>query len=705
MPKIVDTRYTQDRELSWLRFNERVLEEAKDESVPLMERLKFAAIFTSNLDEFFMIRVGSLCDLTLVKEPHFDARTGQTPDQQLSAIYQAVTPLYKMRDKVVDQLEKRLRTCNICRMTMDEMDTKERKQVENWFRDELQPILSPQVVDSRHPFPHLSNKVLNIVLRLQSDDQEALGLIPIPLSLPPYFVLRERGVRSILTEDVLLEYAKKLFPTFSVQGKAVCSVTRNADISPEDEAYDVDEDYRQHMRKIVKKRNRLAPVRLEIQSSTRDEKAIEFLCSKLKLTREQVFFSKCPLRMNYVFSLEGLLPPESKSALCYPPYTPRFPACLRPDEKILPQILRHDALLFYPFESMDPFLHLVREASSDPNVLSIKITIYRLASKAKLAEYLCAAAENGKEVTVLMELRARFDEQNNIQWAERMEEAGCTILYGTEGFKVHSKICLITRRERGKIQYITQVGTGNYNEKTAKQYTDLCLMAARPELGEDAAVLFRNMAIANLSGDYKQLLVSPFQLRDKVMELMDREIKKGSEGYIFLKLNSITDRKLIDKLAEASQAGVEVVMNVRGICCIRPGIPGLTDHITIFSIVGRYLEHTRIYRFGRGDNADLFISSADFMTRNTERRVEVACPVLDPQVRRSIFHICDVLVSDNVKARQLGPDGQWSPRKTGAAPCSSQDVFLEEGMGTTYQEPAARPAKRKKGLLSRLFKR
>ena len=541
MPKIVDTRYTQDRELSWLRFNERVLEEAKDESVPLMERLKFAAIFTSNLDEFFMIRVGSLCDLTLVKEPHFDARTGQTPDQQLSAIYQAVTPLYKMRDKVVDQLEKRLRTCNICRMTMDEMDTKERKQVENWFRDELQPILSPQVVDSRHPFPHLSNQVLNIVLRLQSDDQEALGLIPIPQSLPPYFVLRERGVRYILTEDVLLEYAKKLFPTFSVQGKAVCSVTRNADISPEDEAYDVDEDYRQHMRKIVKKRNRLAPVRLEIQSSTRDEKAIEFLCSKLKLTREQVFFSKCPLRMNYVFSLEGLLPPESKSALCYPPYTPRFPACLRPDEKILPQILRHDALLFYPFESMDPFLHLVREASSDPNVISIKITIYRLASKAKLAQ--------------------------------------------------------------------------------------------------------------------------------------------------------------------ASQAGVEVVMNVRGICCIRPGIPGLTDHITIFSIVGRYLEHTRIYRFGRGDNADLFISSADFMTRNTERRVEVACPVLDPQVRRSIFHICDVLVSDNVKARQLGPDGQWSPRKTGAAPCSSQDVFLEEGMGTTYQEPAARPAKRKKGLLSRLFKK
>ena len=707
MPKNVDTRYTQDRELSWLRFNERVLEEARDESVPLMERLKFAAIFTSNLDEFFMIRVGSLYDMTLIKEPHVDCRTGQTPDQQLAAIFQAVTPLYKLRDKTVEQLEKRLRTCNICRMTMDEMDTKERKQVENWFRDELQPILSPQVVDARHPFPHLSNKVLNIVLRLQADGKDALGLIPIPTSLPPYFVLRERGVRYILTEDVLLEYAKRLFPAFTVQGKAVCSVTRNADISPEDEAYDVDEDYRQHMRKIVKKRNRLAPVRLEIQSSTRDEKAIEFLCSRLNLSRQQVFFTKSPIRMNYVFSLEGLLPPESKTALCYPPFIPRFPAFLRQEEKILPQVLRRDALLFYPFESMDPFLHLVREASSDPSVLSIKITIYRLASKAKLAEYLCAAAENGKEVTVLMELRARFDEQNNIQWAERMEEAGCTILYGTEGIKVHSKICLITRRERGKIQYITQVGTGNYNEKTAKQYTDLCLISAHPQLGADAAALFQNMATSNLEGDYKLLLASPYQLRDKVMALMDREIAKGDKGYIFLKLNSITDRKLIDKLAQASQAGVTVVMNVRGICCLRPGLPGLTENITVFSIVGRYLEHTRIYRFGRGEDADLYISSADFMTRNTERRVEIACPVLDQQVRRAVFHIIDVLLSDNVKTRFLGPDGLWYQRKSADEPVSSQDVFLQQGLeGFGLPAQPVRPAKQKKGNpISRLLRR
>ena len=672
---MVDTRYTQDRELSWLRFDERVLEEARDEDVPLMERLKFAAIFTSNLDEFFMVRVGSLYDMTLVKEPHIDSRTGQTPEQQLQAIFKAAGPLYKQRDKVVEQLESRLRACNICRLSVEEMDTKERKQVENWFRDEVQPILSPQVVDARHPFPHLSNKTLNVMLRLEGDGHEALGLIPVPQSLPPYFVLRERGLRYILTEDVLLAHADRMFPAFSIRSRAVISVTRNADISPEDEAYEVDEDYRQHMRKIVKKRNRLAPVRLEVQGS-RDEKGIDSLCRRLSLSREQVFFSKAPLRMGYVFALEGQLPPESRAALCFPPYTPRPTAALRPEEKVLPQVLRHDVLLFYPFQSMDPFLHLVREAASDPCVLSIKITIYRLAAKAKLAEYLCAAAENGKEVTVLMELRARFDEQNNIQWAERMEEAGCTILYGAEDIKVHSKICLITRRERGRLQHITQVGTGNSNEKTA-----------RPELGADAAALFQNLATANLEGTYERLLVSPYQLRDRCIQLIDREIAKGDRGYIFLKLNSITDRKLIDKLAQASQAGVEVVMNVRGICCLRPGIPGLTDRITVFSVVGRYLEHTRIYRFGRGEDADLFLSSADFMTRNTERRVEVACPILDPELRRRVFHITDVLISDNVKARQLGPDGLWHPRRNGALPCSSQEVFQQEAVAEAEQIP------------------
>ena len=708
MPKEVDTRYTQDRELSWLKFNERVLDEARDETVPLMERLKFAAIFTSNLDEFFMIRVGSLTDMSLVKETHIDNKSGRTPREQLQAVFKAVPPLYKQRDKVFEQLDLRLRSCNICRMSMDQLDGKAKKQVERWFRDVVRPVLSPLVVDLHHPFPHLPNKRLTIALALQAGGRESFGLLPVPASIPPYLRLDEGGVHYILLEDVLLEYARSVFGQFTITEKAVVAVTRNADIAPEDETYDVDEDFRQHMRKIVKKRARLAPVRLEIQGSKGD-RLLPFLCERLNLSREQVFRSKAPLSLEYVYSLAALLPPESAAALCDPPYSPRFPACLDPQRPVLPQILRRDALLFYPFEQMDPFLRLIREASSDPEVVSIKITIYRLASRAKLAEYLCAAAENGKEVTVLMELRARFDEQNNIQWAERMEEAGCSILYGAENLKVHSKICLITRRSGDGVQYITQVGTGNYNEKTAKLYTDLCLMTAAPSIGGDAAAFFQNMAISSFRGEYRQLLASPFGLRDRVMELIDREIAKGKEGYIFLKLNSVTDRVLIDKLAQASQAGVEIVMNVRGICCIVPGVPDLTDNITVFSIVGRYLEHSRIYRFGRGEDADLYISSADFMTRNTERRVEIACPVLDPWCRKRLFHIIDILQQDNVKARELRPGGSYRPR-TGKGPrCCSQEVFMTETVECPPLPEEPRPAAdRRVSLperLRRLFRR
>jgi len=696
----VDTRYTQDRELSWLRFNQRVLEEARDESVPLMERLKFAAIFTSNLDEFFMVRVGSLFDLTLLKEPHIDVRTGKTPQQQLQAIFKAAEPLYKQRDKTLEQLEGRLRWCNICRLSMAELDHKARKQAERWFRDQVLPVLSPQVIDLHHPFPHLSNKSLNVALSLRRENKHAFGLIPLPQGLPPFFQLEEgQGVRFVLCEEVLLEFADQIFDQYTVAEKAIVSVTRNADISPEDEAYEVNEDYRQHMRKILKKRSRLAPVRLEVQGSSSDE-LISYLCQRLDLEREQVFKTKAPISLKYVFALESLLPPESVPSVCYPPYLPQFPAALEPSKPVLPQVLNRDRLLFYPYEQMDPFLQLVREAANDPHVLSIKITIYRLASKAKLAEYLCAAAENGKAVTVLMELRARFDEQNNILWAERMEEAGCTLLYGAEGFKVHSKLCLITRREHGRLQCVTQVGTGNYNEKTAKLYTDLCLMTADPAIGADAAALFQNMAVGNLRGSYQSLLASPYGLRDRVMELIDREIAKGEDGYIFLKLNSITDRQLIDKLAQASQAGVEIEMNVRGICCLLPGVEGLTDHIRVFSIVGRYLEHARIYCFGRGQSADLYLSSADFMTRNTERRVEVACPIREASARRKIFHIIRTLQADNVKARELGSDGVWRPRKEEGAPLDAQKKFQEEALAAAQKRPEVpKPRKKKPSTL------
>ncbi|HIY17646.1 MAG TPA: polyphosphate kinase 1 [Candidatus Intestinimonas stercorigallinarum] len=704
-----DYSYTQERELSWLRFNERVMEEARDETVPLFERLKFTAIFTSNLDEFFMIRVGSIYDLTLVKKAHVDNKSGLTPAQQLSAIFQAVGPLYKQRDKLMAQLETRLRSCNICSLSMAELDVKERKQCDRYFRDYILPILSPQVVDTLHPFPHLPSKSLNIAVELRREGETSFGVVPIPRSLPPFLRLSERGLRYILTEQIVLEHVGEIFDQYQVVSGAVIAVTRNADISPEDEDYDVNDDYRQHMRKVLKKRSRLAPVRLEVQGSASDT-LLDCLCRRLSLSKEQVFRSKSPLVLSYVYTLEGLLPEESRTALCYPPFTPKAPAGLARNEKLIPQVLRRDALLFYPFHSMDPFLRLVKEAANDPAVLSIKITIYRLASKAKLIEYLAAAAENGKDVTVLMELRARFDEQNNIQWAERLEEAGCTVIYGFEGFKVHSKICLITRRERGHIQHITQVGTGNYNEKTAKLYTDLCLMTANPAIGADAAAFFQNISIANLDGEYRHLLVAPNGLKPRLMALIDGETTKARAGHpahIFIKCNSVTDRELIDKLSEASQAGVDIVMNVRGICCLRPGVPGKTDRIKVFSIVGRFLEHPRIFVFGTGPEAKVYIGSADLMTRNTEHRVEIACPILDQAIRQQIFHYVDVLRSDNVKARLMCSDGHYCHVPDhGEPPVDAQAVFMAEAADQEPPEGPALPAPaERKGLLSALSRR
>ena len=705
-----DYSYTQNRELSWLRFNRRVLEEAADQTVPLLERLKFISIFTSNLDEFFMIRVGSITDMTLSKQTHVDSKSGLTPSQQLQAIFKTVPGLYKQRDKILSQLEKRLRTCNICNLAPSELDGKERKLVERWFRDYVQPVLSPMAVDSHHPFPHLPSNSLAIALSLRMGTERCFGLVPIPRNLPPYIQLEERGLRYLLTEQLVLHFADQLFETYQVEEKCVISVTRNADISPEDEDYDVMEDFREHMQKVLKKRARLAPVRLEVQGHPSEE-LLGYLCQRLDLPREHVFFSKAPLAMGYVYALEGKLPPESAAALCYTKYTPQWPAGLNRNEKMIPQILRRDALLFYPYHSMEPFLRLVKEAANDPSVLSIKITIYRLASTAKLVEYLAAAAENGKDVTVLMELRARFDEQNNINWAERLEEAGCTLLYGFEHFKVHSKICLITRREHAHIQHITQIGTGNYNEKTAKLYTDFCLMTANPVIGADAAAFFQNMSTSDLNGDYSHLLVAPNCLKSRLIALIDGEIAKAKGGRparIFIKVNSVTDRELIDKLAQASQAGVPVTMNVRGICCLRPGVPGLTDHIKVFSIVGRYLEHPRIYAFGVGEETRIYIGSADLMTRNTERRVEIACPVLDPAVRRQIRHYVELYCSDNEKARVLQPDGSYTrvERPEGAPGVDAQAALMDEAEREALAAAQAPPApERRSGLLSRLFGR
>ncbi|MCD7776593.1 MAG: polyphosphate kinase 1 [Firmicutes bacterium] len=677
MMRNVDTRYTQDRELSWLRFNERVLEEARDESVPLMERLNFAAIFSDNLAEFFMVRVGSLHDMTLIKETHIDNKTGKTPEEQLSDIFKTTSSLYAERDEVLSELEGCCRGEGIYRMSFDMLDSKEKLQAYEWFENDVRPILSPQIVDFHNPFPHLQNKELYIMLALFDGGKSLLGILPIPSVLQPFLRLSEERGHYILTEDILLEFSSTIFDKYKVIDKAVISVTRSADIVPEDEAYEVDEDFRHHMKKIVKKRTRLSPVRLEIQGNL-PEKFVDGICQTLKLSKEQVFCVKYPIQLKYLTMLSQLLPTETAAALCYTPYTPHLSPSLSKNEKITSQVMKHDVLLNYPYESMEPFLRLISESSADPNVLSIKITIYRLSKGSRIAEYLCAAAENGKQVTVLIELCARFDEQNNISWAERLEEAGCTILYGFEGIKVHSKVCLITRRDRGRVSYITQIGTGNYNEKTAKQYTDLSLITANREIGEDASLFFQNMATGNLLGDYKRLLVSPFSLKNKVICEINEETKKGEDGYIFLKLNSLTDRELIDKLAKASQAGVKVIMNIRGICCLLPGVEGLTDNIKVFSIVGRYLEHARIYCFGGGEGARLYIASADFMTRNTERRVEIACPVLGQEQRERIFHIIDVLTSDNVKARNMRSDRTYEKISESTPTCSCQESFQNE---------------------------
>ena len=572
-------KYTQNRELSWLKFNQRVLEEAQDPSVPLLERMKFVAIFTSNLDEFFMIRVGSLFDMAAADPKAVDSRSGMTPSQQLEKIYEAVAPLYKERDKTYAEIKKQLHPYGVCGLDFKELEQSEKKYVKKYFKEQVLPVLSPQIVDANHPFPHLLNKELYVTAMLKQNNRTMLGIVPIPNFISDILYLPGHDIRYIRMEKVIMEYLNLVFGQYEVTEKNYICVTRNADIAPDDEALEVNDDFRYLMKQTLHKRKRMAVVRLEIAEKLNAETE-KYFCEKFNITKRQIFRTKMPMKLDYMFAISGNLPDSMKRALIYRPFSPQ-PSGRLEEGSIMRQIRKKDVLLFYPYESMEPFLQLIKEAAFDPSVMTIKITIYRLAKKARLVEYLCAAAENGKEVTVLIELRARFDEQNNIDWSERLEEAGCRVIYGFEGYKVHSKICLITYRHRNEIQYITQIGTGNYNEKTAAMYTDLSLMTADREIGEDAALFFQNMSIGNLDGIYRHLIVSPTSLKPKVLQLMDQEIRKGAKGRIIMKMNSLTDVDFIEKAAEASQAGVRVDLIVRGICCILPGIPGYTENITI----------------------------------------------------------------------------------------------------------------------------
>ena len=690
--KIWEQGYTQNRELSWLQFNARVLAEAEDENVPLLERFKFLAIFTSNLDEFFMIRVGSLCDMAAVDKEHTDSKSGLTAKEQLHLIYKAVEPLYARRDAAFSDVDSKLSAIGLRRLTMNSLAPDEQKYIKRYFKDIIAPVLSPQIVDSHHPFPHLEGKVLHIAALLSHKKTERLGLLPVPASLPPVVFLPETPSRYILTEDILLAYADHVFEMYDVLEKTVLCVTRNADIQVDDETFGVEGgDFRKKMEKLLRQRRRMAVVRVEINRPISDHFKEHFR-SRFEVSDAQIFLSRtAPLKLGYAFSLGEHLPEKKRVFLSDAPFTPQQPAMLSAGQSLLKAALQQDILLSYPYESMEPFLQMIREAANDPAVLAIRITIYRLASKAKLVEYLCAAAENGKDVTALIELRARFDEQNNIDWSERMEEAGCKIIYGFEDYKVHSKICLITRRERGAVRHITQVGTGNYNEKTAKQYTDVSLITADERIGQDAGAFFNNMALGNLSGHYSRLFVAPTSLKNNILALMDEQIAKGKDGYILLKFNSLTDIDVIAKLREASCAGVTVEMIVRGICCLLPGVPGHTENITVTSIVGRFLEHSRIYVFGRGDEEKMYISSADLMTRNTERRVEIACPIDDPAVRTRLHDILYAMQHDTVKARVLQPDGTYCKKPAVQDPICAQDLLMQQAIENARKQ-AAQPA-------------
>ncbi len=692
-------KYTQNRELSWLKFNQRVLEEAQDPSVPLLERMKFVAIFTSNLDEFFMIRVGSLFDMAAADPKAVDSRSGMTPSQQLEKIYEAVAPLYKERDKTYAEIKKQLHPYGVCGLDFKELEQSEKKYVKKYFKEQVLPVLSPQIVDANHPFPHLLNKELYVTAMLKQNNRTMLGIVPIPNFISDILYLPGHDIRYIRMEKVIMEYLNLVFGQYEVTEKNYICVTRNADIAPDDEALEVNDDFRYLMKQTLHKRKRMAVVRLEIAEKLNAETE-KYFCEKFNITKRQIFRTKMPMKLDYMFAISGNLPDSMKRALIYRPFSPQ-PSGRLEEGSIMRQIRKKDALLFYPYESMEPFLQLIKEAAFDPSVMTIKITIYRLAKKARLVEYLCAAAENGKEVTVLIELRARFDEQNNIDWSERLEEAGCRVIYGFEGYKVHSKICLITYRHRNEIQYITQIGTGNYNEKTAAMYTDLSLMTADREIGEDAALFFQNMSIGNLDGIYRHLIVSPTSLKPKILQLMDQEIRKGTKGRIIMKMNSLTDVDFIEKAAEASQAGVRVDLIVRGICCILPGIPGYTENITISSIVGRYLEHPRIFSFGTGTDQKIYIGSADMMTRNTEKRVEVAAPVLDPDVKRQVNGYLEVMLADNVKARVLQKDGTYKKKPITEKRVNSQEHFMKSAVLAARNK---KPAPKKQGLRERFAK-
>ena len=692
-----DYSYTQNRELSWLMFDNRVMVEAFDPEVPLFERLKFCEIFDSNLEEWFMIRVGGLSDLATLKNQPKDNKSHKTPAGQLDAIFEALPPLVERHAAGFAQVEAELRDKGLVRLGASELAQEDVAQLSRYFEAHLAPIISPMVVDPRHPFPNLRSGRLYVACALDGlPEPDALGIIEVPASEQRVVALGSgaRAFRYVLLEDVLRLFLDRCFGDYAPSRSCVLRVTRNADIDPDDEGVEEEEDYRQHMKKVLKMRQRLQPVRLEVQGGL-DEKLEKVVLDELGLETRRAFHVDRPLDLGYVYGLEAKIPDWAHAECVFAPFEPQPSPMVDLSRPMRPQVEDHDVLLTYPYESMRPLLRLLREASADDSCIQIKITLYRVAKSSHLCESLIAAAEAGKDVTVLMELRARFDEANNIAWAERLEDAGCTVIYGSEGFKCHSKICQVTYHDQAGVRRITCLGTGNFNEKTARLYSDFMLMTADPGIADDGNTFFRNLSLGNLRGTYHHLGVAPASLKPLVMRGIDREIGRAradAPARIFLTMNSLTDRDVIDKISEACEAGVKVRLVVRGICCIKADVPGKTDGLVVRQIVGRFLEHARIYAFG--EEADtIYLSSADMMTRNTERRVEIAYPVTDPACRRIVCRFMELQLADNVKARQLTSEGTWGrvERAEGDPEVNCQEVLLAEAYEAARE--AARPAR------------
>ena len=668
-----------NRELSWLKFNDRVLEEAADEENPLCERLSFLSIFQTNLDEFFMVRVGSLHDMQFLKKEVRDNKTGMTPQEQIEAILQTTALMARRKDQVYMDLMGLLTDQGIRVVSFSALNDIEKKQLERYFEQEIKPLLSTIIVGKKQPFPFLQNREIYAVAVLETrSDKAKIGIIPCASRVFDRLVpVPGRSGYYMLAEELILHFLPMVFDKYRVQEKSLIRITRNADIDA-DSIYDEDLNYREHMEEVVRQRRKLSPVRLEM-TRTLDTGIIDRLCRVLELSENQVFMSQSPLDLSFVFQIQDTL--RTHSELFYPRRIPQNSPAIQKDRPVLDQVLEKDLLLSYPFESIKPFLRMLHEAAADPTVVSIKMTLYRLAKDSKVVEALVEAAENGKQVDVLVELKARFDEENNIAWSRMLEDAGCHVIYGLDGYKVHSKLCLITRKSGTRIEYITQIGTGNYNEKTSRMYTDLSLITANTEIGEDALRVFQSILIGDTVEKSEKLLVAPKCLQEPVLSMIDKEIQTalaGKPAYIGIKINSLTDKRIIDKLVEASKAGVKIEMVVRGICCLKSGVPGKTENIQIRSIVGRYLEHSRIYIFGTPERDSIYISSADFMTRNTLRRVEVAVPVYDNGLKCRIREMFLTMMSDNVKARVQQPDGSYKIEPDGDSSLNAQETLFEE---------------------------